>query len=282
LNWNSAKNFAIIFFIMLNAFLGGLTANEANRFNISEAQAKNISEVLYKNGIALNAAAPRSYRPVRLLTLSEYDYDMDGLLAIFFPDPDEVEYAKEQDRAVYRAGHVTLSVQNGYVLYENPRGGEPIVFEKDEAEALCAGLIEKTGLTGFALDGFEFDEYDRAFRFIYRQLYGGKTVYSNYFDFVVTDYGITQAEFIYGKPLGFNGAETEVYASDVALLSFMKRIAGYYGSMERHIDIYKIEMVFIRENDYSTAAAPYYRIFYEKNGEAFEELISAYNAHDYL
>ena len=262
MDWNKAKTLTIIFLLLLDAFLGILNYRESNKYIMSSSQIATITSLLNRNDITLKTAIPRSYRPMRQLSMSGYAYNEAEMLALFFTDPGSVTTKPELDKTIYTGGEQTLTLQNGYITFDCPSGTTDIDLTADAAAAEARRFLAgKAAFSTFELDS----EYmgDDGCRVQFCQRYDNNIIYTNFIEFLVTDKGIVQIDCIYSEPKGYMGQPAEICSVDEAMLHFMQYYKDAY--KDRAAVVTKIDLVYYQKEGSTRAsdtiaAAPHYRI----------------------
>jgi hypothetical protein len=270
----------LLFFVLLNIFLVFFLYQERRRYTLSPEQDQAIFSVFTQNRISGYSRLIRQYPPMRPLAVSGFDYDMDALLAMFFPfASDSPEHESSPNRDVYTHGDARLVISNGYISYDNIHGlGERLDILNRETALL----------TGDAFIARHYPHYvqdyvlavPEGFRIFYRERYRDYIIHSNFIELLVTENGITQVDMQYGIVLEFSGLPREICSPDEALLTFIQRIRSIRPDMPvliTHMDlVYYKEEIRSRAHDTSVGlnASPYYRIFIEDNEVPFK--INAY------
>ncbi|MDR1538277.1 MAG: two-component system regulatory protein YycI [Clostridiales bacterium] len=271
MNWSKAKTLTIIFLLILNAFLGVLVYRDSNKYNLDAKKAKAITDLLEKNSISLSATIPKSYKPLRQLAMSAYEYETEEILMMFFPNLHEIEQIYDIDKEVYAWADKTLTIQNGYISFENPSGTGENDLSKESLTYACDEFLKTMNedFSSFQLDNII--ELGNGYLVQYFQEYKGYFIITNFVEFMVTEEGIIQIDCIYSKPVGFSGNPGEICSPDEALLNVMQRIKS--SSKGEEIEISRIDLVYSQEKN-SQKAIPVYRVYVDENQDPF--FINAY------
>ncbi|MCL2364157.1 MAG: hypothetical protein FWC71_05790 [Defluviitaleaceae bacterium] len=271
MEWEKAKNLILIFFILLNVVLAAFMLGERRRYTVTAEHEAVIRNVLAQHDITFDTEMIRRFPPMRALLMSGYYYDEDALLGMFFPES-QLPQRSEYDWGIsFTHGASELAIANGYVVYTNPHGmaDTPAAFIRRH------------------FPDFVLDEYDERFVhndedgewMIFRQVYRGFTVYSNYIQFHVTDAGIEEVIMIFGHIHGRDGPQRPIFAPDEALITFLHVMHRF--APEQPVTIWHMDIVYFTEFDNAGTeygsihhAVPFYRIFTREFEIPF--LINAY------
>ncbi|MCL2215578.1 MAG: hypothetical protein FWB91_01030 [Defluviitaleaceae bacterium] len=270
MEWEKAKNYILIAFIILNAGLAILLHLENRRYTMTSDRDRNINIVLGRNNISLYTIPIRRFPPMRPLDVSGFYYDVPTLLEIFFENGSALENLEDDPyRWHFREGYSELTISNGLISFDfDARGLAHPYYEygeitPEEAAALSGEFI------GLHFPDFVHDitfEWGDGIRRIYRQKYRGRLIYSNYAEFYITSHGIEWIDMMFGRIIGHVREPQMIFAPDEVLLTFMHLMRDRI--MEEHIFIMSMDMVYLQEYVSTRpgipyAAVPTYRIFIE-------------------
>ena len=287
MEWERAKNYILIFFVMLNLGLAALWFMEYNRYTMTAEQERIIHAILGQNNISMYTRPMRRSPPMRPLNVSAFYYNIDELLEMFFDEPRLL--VQEDGRYEFEENQSRLVISNGFISYENnsrygfrntalaiPRMMDGIT--RHSASAITEPFILNY-FPDFQQDSiFYTDSGIPGVRVIYRQSYRGRIVHSNFIEFLVTDQGIRQVEMQFGRVLGHSGTTQMIFAADEVLLTFVQLVR--YRAQEEPLVITHMDLVYFQEYFRSDqpgivySAEPFYRIFIQGNDRPF--LINAY------
>ncbi len=252
-----------------------MNLNSQNKHLLSKEKERASINVLSANKISLYTDLVKSFAPKAHIQMTKYNYDLEALSKLFFKSTEPAEVTEEFNKTILRAGSEMISLQYGYVFYQNENGTGNVNLKKEEVTALCESYIKGAGseFNGFVLD--RYAPMEDGYYVGYRDNFKNFLIYSNYFEFYVTEKGIVQAELSYSVPVGFSGRKREICSADEALLTFMQ--SNRFNSKEVFIN--KMDIVYYQEEnpleeDLTINAVPCYRIYVENFNEPF--LINAY------
>ena len=284
MEWERAKTIILIIFVLLNLALGGLRFADYRRYWLTGEQERNIRIVLEQNNVLLYTNPLRRFTPMRPIEVYGFHYEEDFLLGLFFGGA----YATRRE---YNWGLVFtsddgryLEISNGFIFFETYENGTYIANGQTVDRGFAAGQTSE--FIGKHFPNFEidimFDAVDfygnHGIRRIYREMYQGLLVYSNFIEFFVANNGITQIEMQFGRVRGESQVPPRmIFPPDEVLLTFMQRFRHI--AIENPIFINRMDMVYVKlyhsdEVDFVSPAIPFYRIFIE--GSDFPLLINAF------
>ena len=285
MEWERAKNYIIIFFILLNAGLGLLLFMEDRRYTMTSEQERLIRTVLDRNNISMYTVPMRRFPPMRPLDVTSFYYNEAALIQILFDNPQAVESQPEIGLfydATSSDERILLSIHEGFIFFENPSGKNhqleihPDGITRPQAIYLTAEFINRhfpDFVHGFPDMPLNTDD---GIRIIYRQQYRNQVVHSNFIEFLVTDVGIQQIEMQFGQILGHSGTATMIFSPDEALLAFVQRVRQF--TRDTPMTITHMDLVYFQHITYeygsTCQAVPFYRIFTSGDDRPF--LINAF------
>ena len=285
MEWERAKTIILIIFVLLNIALGGLRFLDHRRYWMTGEQERNIRTVLDQNNIWLYIDPIRRFTPMRPIEVSGFYYDEDFLLDLFFDGAYVTRVEYDGGLVVFSSDdgrHMEKS--NGFIFFEIYENGGVAPYadavDRGFAQSLTSEFINRH-FPYFEID-IVFDAYDfygnHGIRRIYREIYQGFYVYSNFIEFFVSSHGITQIEMQFGRIQGESQVPPRmIFPPDEVLLTFMQRFRHI--ATESPIFINRMDMVYVKlyhsdEVGFVSPAIPFYRIFIE--GSDFPRLINAF------
>ncbi len=274
MNWDKAKNLTIVFLLILNICLGFLVYNNSTRYVLAQEAETAIFRALSQNNLTLYAQIPKSYKPMAPIALMPPAYDVNVLLAAFFPPDTAFTRSNEYDKVIYtdEEGN-TLTISGSQVVYEavDTQEVDPTaVFTKAAAWAEADAFMEAHAdlLPGYVADvpnGFETRE---GYRLVYRQSYKGQLLYSNAMALTLTGKGVVKAEYAYQQPLkpSRENKAREIVPPDEALFTLMSHILSLYRNKEtiiNQMDVVYVLLENTREEAGAQKTTPCYRFWVE-------------------
>jgi len=280
MEWERAKNFLLVFFLLLNVVLGALLVWENSRYSITNEQERLIRTVLNRNNISIYRIPTERFPPMRPINVTGFYYDTYALVEIFFENPAGVTHTQHLGSHIFECFYSDsiMEIFHGFVSFDKPAG-----FAKYGDEVLLAAVHSNLSLdTARALtDVFVHAHFPdfvldsvihvgasgiiEGLRLTYRQNYHGMLVHSNFVEFFVEDIGIVAIEMEFGEILGHTGSPSMISSPDEALLAFVQRMRHI--TPERPMIITHMDLVFFQEyvsdQPGPYQAVPFYRIFIE-------------------
>jgi len=275
MEWERAKNYIIVFFILLNATLGILLTIENRRYTITSDQERLIRTVLSRNNIIMYRMPMRQFSPMRPIEVTGFYYsqeDIEALVEILFENPQDVEHTYNLGNHRFVYGNISLEITSGFITYKNPYGFRQAVdntlFSLPNEDVTYGSAVRLTDIfvnnyfPDFVQDGRPTEE-GGGIRIIYLQEYHGQLILSNSIEFLVTPVGIYQIEMEFGQILGHTGTPLMIFSPDEALFAFAQRVSPT--TQETPKTIASMDLVYF--NKYFSYqygpyhAVPFYRIF---------------------
>jgi len=270
MEWERAKSFLLLFFILLNLTLGFLIINERRRYTVTPEREQAIMTIMAENNITMDTRIIRRFPPMRELIVSGFYYDVDELLDIFFDTPANVMRSYFPHGQDFFYEDAELEIFHGFVSYNNlyGHGGAAeymVELNRTRAEELTNAFVQAY-FPDFRLD--DVFESGSRIRLSYRQVYRGYIIHTNFIEFTVTEMGIVRVDMQFSQVLEF-GHEGPIAAPDEALLTFVRRvrdIALVSPIVITHMDLVYFQVEESFDPDASNRAVPFYRIFIDGGG----------------
>ncbi len=277
MNWDKAKNLAIVFLVIVNAFLGVLIIYSNDKYNLTQAQEDAISRFMSQNKVSLYTTIPKEFKPKSQIKVMPQSFNMDELVAAFFGTTSNVEPNFQGGKSVYTHDNFRLIVEGDTFTFDNLSSAETFAFTRDTAISYCNAFIQKNKNL---FRDFTFDlakETKDGFLLTYCGKFNNFLITSNELTFYISKSGMIKAECTYNKPVSFDGAPKEIISADEALYIFVKNMNYIYGEQEIFLD--SMDLVYFQgqsSTDLSIPlkATPYYR-FFVFSGDA-QILVNAY------
>ena len=130
MDWGRAKNYILVFFLLLNIGLGLLLLLENQRYTLSGERIRIIRTVLDQNNISMYTHPMRRFPPMRPIEVTGFYYSeetTDRLLAIFFESPQYVSRTGTGGNYDFMYGGNSLRFSNGFIAYSNLGGFRELV-----------------------------------------------------------------------------------------------------------------------------------------------------------
>jgi len=277
MEWERAKNYLIVFFLLLNIALGFLLFAENRRYTMAGEQERLIRRVLSQNNISIYRMPMRHFPPMRPLNVTGSYYDEEVLLQIFFPTPEAVEREERFGGQIFLYNDSRMEIINGFISFQTLNGfrqnydnaAMDAVYRELSINnaSLLTDMFIHTHFPDFVPDSFapllDSDDILVGIRIIYRQEYRGMLIHSNFIEFLVTPIGIQEIEMEFGQVLGHTGSPRVIFSPYEALLAFTQRVSHI--TQDRPMFIEHMDLVYFLEyfSDQPGPyhAVPFYRIF---------------------
>ncbi|MCL2378469.1 MAG: hypothetical protein FWC77_05000 [Defluviitaleaceae bacterium] len=262
MEWEKAKSYLLLFFILLNLALGGLLFMESRRYMVTAEREQTIMTILAQNNITMDTELMRNFAPMRTMSVSGFYYNTEDLVRIFFGSA-PVQHTTNFRGYVVTRRPAELVISNGFISYNNPRGrGEITELSSYEARELTNAFV-RAYWPDFRLD----IEYagDDGILLTYRQTYRGNWIHSNFIEFFVTEDGIVRIEMQFSQVLGWESADQQpIVPPDEALLTFFQRVrlmAQAAPMVITHMDLVYFQEEGGTDPEVGHRAVPFYRVF---------------------
>ncbi|MCL2527406.1 MAG: hypothetical protein FWE42_03220 [Defluviitaleaceae bacterium] len=265
MEWERAKTYILLFFVLLNLTLGGLLIIERRRYTLSPEREQAIVEIMYQNNITMDARVIRRFAPMRLMYVGGFYYDVDKLSDIFFGNAAVNRVATAHGYTITH-GQGELTIAHGFISYNNSSGhGGRAQWMPDvdraQAERVANDFV-RANWPDFRLeDVFIGPDW---VHLSYRQVYRGYVIHSNFIDFIITERGIVQVEMQFGQVLEIDRERQPIAAPDEALLSFIQRFR--YPFQDTPMTVIRMDLVYFQDEGSPDPNGryrlePFYRVF---------------------
>ncbi|MCL2571724.1 MAG: hypothetical protein FWE11_04915 [Defluviitaleaceae bacterium] len=267
MEWERAKTYILLFFVIVNVFLGGFLLMERRRYTVSNARQQAIVEIMAQNNITMDARILRRFPPMRLINVSGFYYDENELIEIFFGNA-TVGRSSNARGYVFTHGQGELSIAHGFISYYNTSGhggpGEWLTnVSRTEAQSLTDAFVGQH-FSDFRLDDVDVFVDQGLIRFSYRQVYRGYVIHSNFVELIVTDRGIVQVDMQFGQILDMDRERHPIAAPDEVLLTFVQRV--WQHALISPMVVIHMDLVYFQDEGSPDPERPYrlepfYRVF---------------------
>ena len=281
MQWERAKSYLLLFFILLNLTLGGLLFLEHRRYTVTPEREQSIITIMNQNNIAMGTRLMRRFPPMRGMYVTGFYYDESQLADIFFDGADDVRHTSTVRGHIFTNDTADLIISNGFISYVNPEGHgghDQWLPElcRTQAQSLTDAFV-RANWPDFRLDDV-FVGQDRL-RLSYRQVYRGYMIHTNFIELIVTYRGIVQVEMQFSHVLEWSDETRPIVAPDLALLTFVRRVRPLTIALANPLVITDMDLVYFQmegspDADANYLAVPFYRVFVGDGGDPF--LINAF------
>ena len=262
MDWKLAKNYTIIFLIILNIILFIANLTNYGKYRISKVQKNAVISYLSKNNISIYDDLATEYFPMQQLEAKKVSHDYFNLQDIFFQNTDNIKRTEEFNNTIFSNKTEVLTISSDYIFYEDNMTLENFNYSKENVLKICADYSAKIKkyYGGFNLNII----YENKGYFLaeYISEYGGYNIFNNYILFKIYKDGTKGITFHYLQIEGFLGDKIDICSADEALYIFSKEIKKIF---TRDIAIKKMELGYFtnetKENSSKYSLIPYYRIY---------------------
>lgn len=279
MDWKKAKNYTIIFLLILNVMLFGLNLIKYNKYNLSQEQKNDINAILNKNNITVATEMPDNYKPMPQITLKSSSYDAIELQKIFFNSITKIRRTEEFDKTIFSVGNESLKLYGNHAFYENNNIVDNYELSRKTAVKSVEKYIDEIEKNFSKLKLIRTTQSDEYIILEYDQSYLDNLIFNNSVIFTVYADGRFNCKLSYFEPMQMTGEKTDICSSDEALFVFYKGIKNVINT-ENLIKITEMNLGYYTEDymqtDLDVIAVPHYRIFVEGIDEPY--YINAYNS----
>lgn len=273
MEWKKAKNYTIVFLIVINCLFFVLNIVKLSETRLSAEDIRAVSTVLKDRGITLNCELPEDFSDMGQLYMRSYEYDNIVLQEIFFGKISGVRRTEEDGDIVFSGDKGRLTVSSDCVRFEGELGGR-LVIDEDTAAAYLAGYVNELNRrftdyrerVKFAADGGYYFEFGQRFH--------NQLVLSNYLKAWVYENGKIEIVFNYQQPVEYKGSKEEIISADEAVYAASKSIMADF--VATTIDgVEKGYYLTERHGSGELAAVPQYKVYVDGGTAAY--YVNAYS-----
>lgn len=272
MEWKKAKNYIIIFLIIINCvfFVFNVIKRSQTRLGAEEIQA--VSQVLRQRGITLNCELPEDYSAMGQLYMRPYEYDNIVLQEIFFGKIDGIRRTEGNGDIIFTGDGASLTVSSDSVHFEGSISQS--ADSKETASLAVESYVRELNLKFTDYRPRISVETDDGYFFEYSQSFHSKAVFSNYLRARVYKDGKIDIVFNYQQPLEYKGVKEQIISADEAVYAASSAILNDY--TQTTIDgVEKGYYLTERHGSGELAAVPQYKIYVDGGESAY--YVNAYS-----
>ncbi len=246
MDWDKAKNYTILFLLVLNILLLGFNFMQRYETTLSPSRIESLTQLMEKMDITIDCTLPGRFVPMSRIRMKSYDYDYIALEKIFFKELKNIVRTEEDDKVILKSDTGELTVDGSKVEFST-KADSP----KTTTEAISiADEYVKQLNSGFS--NYSFNNVSRekdGYRIMYYEEYSGCNIFSNYVQFKVSNNGDIKISFCYYQPLEQGGEKNTIIAADEAIFALSDKIR------DRGVNIDKVSQGYlISENSTDESA----------------------------
>ena len=267
MDWEKAKNLAIVFLLFLNIFLAFLLIKNTDVYYISFFEQREVIKSINNNNVYLEDDFIKRNPPMRNILVEEQKFNEQKLIEIFFPN-NKFDYYKDETITSYKNEKSELILENNIITYQHSLSGVRDITIR-QTEIFVDFIFNKYPniFNDFIIDKTII--YDDSFAIMYKQKYAQYIIQSNYLNIFVYDESF-KIEYSYSNIIGFDNEFNEICSMPEVLFILCKYLNMEYP--EEIIYIKNVDVVYVIEGD---KAYPYYRFETDISNNYF--LINAYD-----
>lgn len=272
MEWKKAKNYTIIFLIILNLLFFVLNIIKRSEYRLSAADISAVSEVIEKRGIVLNCELPANFSPMGQLYMRAFEYDNLELQEAFFGTISGVRRVDANDDIIFSRDDDTLTVASDSVSFNGTLEDIPadMTAAGDAVQVYVDALNDYFGDYSLNIE----NETDEGYYFEYMQSFQNQPVFSNYLKAWIGKDGTVQLTFNYQQPIEYKGIREDIISADEAVYAASRLIDADFTAAS--VDaVEKGYFLTERHGNGELAAVPQYKIYV--NGGSGSYYVNAYS-----
>lgn len=265
-----AKNYTIIFLVILNLILFIIGFLLEEKYKITKEQKNTIISYLEKENIKIYTDIPKNYEPMPQISMKKTKNDDLSLQKIFFDNSSNLIRTEKFENTIFKEGNKTLTINNLFIYFIDLE--EKNNFKYSRETSLKIGEQYKKNLEKIYgkmyLD--RVVEEQNYFNISYIQKVDNYKIFNNIVTIKVYKDGKIELYFNnYQKP-DVVSTKLNIYSVDEALYTFSKGIKNLIPDKEiyiRNIDLgYYLKM---DSDNINFLFLPYYRFYIKGNETPF-------------
>ena len=265
-----AKNYTIIFLLVLNILLFAISFFLEEKYKITKEQEDTIISYLEKENVKIYTKIPKKYLPMPKITMKKTKHDNLLLQNIFFDTNNTVTRTERFEDTIFKQDNKTLKVNNLFVHFSDLDKKQGFLYDKENcikvAERYKESLEDVYGK--MYLDRV-IDEKEYYF-ISYIQKTDGYKIFNNVLNIKVYKEGEIELYFNNYSKKDVLSKKLNICSLDEAIYTFVKEIKNLIPNQEiyiRQIDLgYYLK---INDENINLSFEPYYRFYIKDNREPF-------------
>ena len=270
-----AKNYTIIFLIILNLVLFTLSFLLEEKYKITKERENTIVSYLEQENVKIYADLPKKYYPMPKISKKKKKNDDLVLQKIFFNNNENLIRTEKFEDTIFKQGEKTLKINNLFIYFQDLEKKDNFEYNKENCKKIAEeykSLIQEVYGKMYLDRIIEQKDY---FLVSYIQKVDNYKIFNNILNIKIYNNGEVDIYFNnYQKPDTIS-EKINICSSDEATYTFVKEIKNLIPDKEiyiRQVDLgYYLKDT---EENISFSFTPYYR-FYIK-GEETPFYINAY------
>ena len=265
-----AKNYTIIFLLVLNILLFAISFFLEEKYKITKEQEDTIISYLEKENVKIYTKIPKKYLPMPKITMKKTKHDNLLLQNIFFDTTKTITRTERFEDTIFKQDNKTLKINNLFVHFSDLDKKQGFLYDKENcikvAEVYKESLEDVYGK--MYLDRV-IDEKEYYF-ISYIQKTDGYKIFNNVLNIKVYKEGEVELYFNNYSKKDVSTKKLNICSPDEAIYTFVKEIKNLIPNQEiyiRQIDLgYYLK---INDENINLSFEPYYRFYIKDNKEPF-------------
>lgn len=225
MDWDTARKYSIIFLILLNVALFSIRLLNESKYNLTPEKRASITALLQDKNIQLQAAIPKSFRPMKAYYIKINSPDINLYRDAFFANLDDVRRSVEFDKLILKDNSSVLEIKNGKALFSRGISSESIQnLDNSMAINYCNTIVENIESAFSNLQLANCIQRDELFIVTYFDRIKGIPFFSSYAKFIVTANGLLSAEMQSVSISSSSNIEKGICSPDEALLTLLHSV----------------------------------------------------------
>lgn len=261
MNWNKAKNYTIIFLVLVNIILLVLNFVDSRKTVLNQDDINDLTTVLNNNDIVMSCELPSKFKPMGTLGVESYEYDLIKVQRIFFEDISTVKRSEEFETIIFSKDNSRLQIKNNHLEFSTETG--EAVDNINKALEIANGYEKKLRTI---TDGFKLktsNEQEEGYSIIYMKTTSEFTLFSSYVQVDITKEGALRLTMEGLAIQDMSVAKSDIISAPEAVFMTVDNIKKEFKNT--YVNITDVELGYYiatseEESGVGMSAIPHYRI----------------------
>nr|WP_317358582.1 two-component system regulatory protein YycI [uncultured Tyzzerella sp.] len=276
-----AKNYTIIFLLILNILLFFLSFLLEEKYKITKEQEKTIIAYLEKENIKIYADIPKKYEPMPQISMKKTKHDDLALQNIFFKNNIDLIRTEKFEDTIFKQGEKTLRINNLFIYFQDLEIKENFKYNRENSLNIAESYMKPLEQIYGKMYLDRVIEEEDYFFISYIQKIENYKIFNNVLNVKIYKDGKIKIYFNNYQKTDIISEKINICSVDEALYTFSKEIKNLIPDSEIYIRDIDLGYYLKMDNENITFSFyPYYRFYIKGNEMPF--YVNAYtNSFEY-
>lgn len=224
MDWDKAKNYVIIFLLLLNLFLLCFITYKRSTQTVGKHRVEDLSALAERYNISISCVLPSKYPPMPKVSVGEYSYDALSLEKLFFNSLTGISRTDKEGKGIFTNGTGILSLGGEGFTFKDDTAGK---FTEEEALKKAGSYIKSINKLFGSFTYHDMARQEDRLIITYYDRAGNYSIFSNRVVFTFYKKGGFEIEESY-TPVTAGKEKQNIIASDEAVYSALNTISEDY------------------------------------------------------